>query len=78
MEMLAGWPAPISIIGVGGGFLFAAAVGIFFGYYHAPQAASLNAVIFASPIAVIIYIAVKKIYIRNSPGENTGLPGEPG
>ncbi len=42
IELLAGWPAPISAIGVSGGFLFSAAVGIFFGYYPARQAAGLN------------------------------------
>lgn len=30
-----GWPAPISLPAIIGGFLFSAAVGIFFGYYPA-------------------------------------------
>jgi predicted PurR-regulated permease PerM len=34
-------------------------------------------VIFAGPIAVIIFIAIKKLYIRDSLGEATALPGEP-
>jgi macrolide transport system ATP-binding/permease protein len=37
-----GWPAPFSPLAVAGGFLFAAAVGVFFGYYPARKAASLN------------------------------------
>jgi macrolide transport system ATP-binding/permease protein len=37
-----GWLAPISFTAVAGGFLFSAAVGIFFGYYPARKAASLN------------------------------------
>ena len=37
-----GWPMPISGLAVGGGFLFAAAVGIFFGFYPARKAAHLN------------------------------------
>ena len=38
----AGWPAPISATAIVGGFLFSAAVGIFFGYYPARKAASLD------------------------------------
>jgi len=37
-----GLPAPISLAAIAGGFLFSAAVGIFFGYYPARKAASLN------------------------------------
>ena len=37
-----GWGTPVSFTAVGGGFLFAAAVGIFFGYYPARKAARLN------------------------------------
>ncbi len=36
------WAAPVSLTAVVGGFLFAAAVGVFFGYYPARKAASLN------------------------------------
>jgi ABC-type antimicrobial peptide transport system permease subunit len=42
ISLVAGWPAPISLAAVGGGFLFSAAVGIFFGYYPARKAASLD------------------------------------
>ncbi len=37
-----GWSAPVSLAAVGGGFLFAAAVGVFFGFYPARKAAGLN------------------------------------
>lgn len=33
-------------------------------------------VIFAGPIAVIIFVAVNKLYVRDSLGEETVLPGE--
>ncbi len=36
------WPAPVSVAAVAGGFAFSAAVGVFFGYYPARKAASLN------------------------------------
>jgi macrolide transport system ATP-binding/permease protein len=42
ISVVAGWPAPISLAAVAGGFLFSAAVGIFFGYYPARKAASLD------------------------------------
>ena len=42
ISIFAGWPAPISLAAVAGGFLFSAAVGIFFGYYPARKAASLD------------------------------------
>ena len=42
ISLVAGWPAPISLTAVAGGFLFSAAVGIFFGYYPARKAASLD------------------------------------
>ncbi len=37
-----GWTAPISALAVVGGFLFSAAVGVFFGFYPARKAAHLN------------------------------------
>ena len=38
ISALTGWPAPISLAAIAGGFLFSAAVGIFFGYYPARKA----------------------------------------
>jgi macrolide transport system ATP-binding/permease protein len=42
ISLIAGWPAPISLPAVAGGFLFSAAVGVFFGYYPARKAAHLD------------------------------------
>jgi macrolide transport system ATP-binding/permease protein len=36
------WPAPLSVAAMAGGFLFAAMVGMFFGYYPAHKAANLD------------------------------------
>lgn len=33
-------------------------------------------VVFAGPIAVIIFVAIKKLYVRDSLGEKTSIPGE--
>jgi predicted PurR-regulated permease PerM len=35
-----------------------------------------NAAIFAAPIAIIVFVAVKKLYIRDSLGDPTPIPGE--
>ncbi|HEV2186000.1 MAG TPA: ABC transporter permease [Stellaceae bacterium] len=42
ISFVAGWPTPISPTAILGGFAFSAAVGIFFGYYPARKAASLD------------------------------------
>ncbi len=42
ISLLFHWAAPVSLAAVAGGFLFAAAVGVFFGFYPARKAASLN------------------------------------
>ncbi len=42
ISLLFHWAAPVSLTAVVGGFLFSAAVGVFFGYYPARKAASLN------------------------------------
>ena len=42
IALVFGWRAPISVAAMVGGFIFAAAVGIFFGYYPARKAAHLD------------------------------------
>jgi len=42
ISAVAHWPTLLSAAAIGGGFLFSAAVGIFFGYYPARKAARLN------------------------------------
>jgi macrolide transport system ATP-binding/permease protein len=42
LSVAAGWPTPIVPAAIVGGFLFSAAVGIFFGYYPARKAAGLD------------------------------------
>jgi macrolide transport system ATP-binding/permease protein len=42
IPFISGWQAPISLAAIAGGFVFSAAVGIFFGYYPARKAARLN------------------------------------
>jgi macrolide transport system ATP-binding/permease protein len=42
ISLVTGWPAPISATAIVGGFLFSAAVGIFFGFYPARKAAHLD------------------------------------
>jgi macrolide transport system ATP-binding/permease protein len=42
ISQLSGWLTPISLAAIVGGFAFAAAVGVFFGYYPARTAAKLD------------------------------------
>jgi macrolide transport system ATP-binding/permease protein len=42
VSVVAGWPISISALAIFGGFVFSAAVGIFFGFYPARKAAALN------------------------------------
>jgi len=42
ISSIAGWPTLLSPTAIVGGFLFSAAVGVFFGYYPARQASLLN------------------------------------
>ena len=42
ISTLAGWPTLLSPLVIAGGFVFSAAVGVFFGYYPARRAAHLN------------------------------------
>jgi macrolide transport system ATP-binding/permease protein len=42
ISVLAGWPTLLSSLAVAGGFIFSAAVGVFFGYYPARKASMLH------------------------------------
>ena len=42
ISIVAGWPVLVSPLAVGGGFMFSALIGIFFGYYPASKASMLD------------------------------------
>lgn len=53
-------PPAIMLLGI-------AAMGIIFG---------IAAVLFAAPIVVVLFVLIKKLYVRETLGEETSLPGE--
>ena len=42
ISLVAGWPTEVPSLAIAGGFLFSAAVGVFFGYYPARTASRLD------------------------------------
>ena len=42
VRLATGWPVPTTPLAIAGGFLFSAAVGIFFAYYRGRKAARLD------------------------------------
>jgi macrolide transport system ATP-binding/permease protein len=42
ISAVAGWPTSVSVAAIAGGFAFSAAVGVFFGYYPARTASTLD------------------------------------
>jgi macrolide transport system ATP-binding/permease protein len=42
ISLIAGWPTEVPPVAIAGGFLFSAAVGIFFGFYPARKASRFD------------------------------------
>ena len=59
----------------GAGFLFGTAVSTQF-QEVVQRAGSAEQAMFAAPITVIVFVAVKKLYVRDTLGERTEIPGE--